>query len=94
MLKKPDPARDRLVLAAMDARDLLRAIAPELGARRAEAEHVAELLKAALKNPGGSRQRRRNDAAWRSGGLWSVLEASGRIDKPKPAPDGLENSKD
>jgi hypothetical protein len=74
MLKKPDPARDRLVLAAMDARDLLRQIAPELGARRAEAEHVAELLKMALKDPDGRRQRRRNADSWRSGGLWSTLQ--------------------
>jgi hypothetical protein len=54
MSKKPDPARDRLMLAAMDARDLLRTLAPELGARRAEAEHVADLLVHALKDPGGS----------------------------------------
>ena len=57
-----------------DARDLLRAIAPELGPRRAEAEHVADLLKAALKDPHGSRRTRRNDAEWKSGGLWSVLQ--------------------
>jgi hypothetical protein len=29
MSKKANPARDRLMLAAMDARDLLRTIAPE-----------------------------------------------------------------
>jgi hypothetical protein len=76
MSKKATPARDRLMLAAIDARDLWRAIAPELGPRRAEAEHVAELLVHALKDPGGSRQRRRNDAAWKHAGLWSVLQDS------------------
>jgi hypothetical protein len=72
MSKKATPARDRLMLAAIDARDLWRA--PELGPRRAE--HVAELLVHALKDPGGSRQRRRNDAAWKHAGLWSVLQDS------------------
>jgi hypothetical protein len=78
----------RLASAAADARDSLRALIPRLEAAiaagnvstelleemRAVAVRHAESLRLALKAPEGSRRTRRNDAAWRSGGLWSALQ--------------------
>ena len=81
----------RLAGAAADARDELRALLPRLDRAiaagavspellvelRALALKHADSLRQALKAPEGSRRTRRNDAAWRSGGLWSVPKGHG-----------------
>jgi hypothetical protein len=74
--------------AALSARDELRAMLPRLDAAvaagavstefllelRALAVKHAESLRQAQKAPEGSRRTRRNDAVWRSGGLWAVSD--------------------
>jgi len=89
----------RLAGAAVSARDQLRALLPRLDAAieagvvsteflvelRALAVKHAESLKAALKAPEGTRRSRRDDASWRSGGLWAISPSR---DLPESTPRG------
>lgn len=83
----------RLALAATNARDDLRGVLPLLDQAiaagvstellqtlRAIAVRHADGLRLALKAPDRPRSARsaRDDAAWRSGGLWSVADKIGR----------------
>jgi hypothetical protein len=92
----------RLAGAAADARDALRCAIVRLDRAiaagvvdtavllelRALAVRHADSLKAALKAPAGNRQPRKKPDSWRTGGLWSVLEASdvGNGGEPRQGP--------
>jgi hypothetical protein len=92
----------RLAGAAAGARDELRAIIPRLDSAIAAGADpsglLAELrvlvwkhadsLRQALKAPAGTRQPQKKPDSWRTGPLWSVLEASdvGNGGEPRQGP--------